>query len=261
MLYLIAASWEWLAGAAVLGLAVGALAVTTEKNARFFGQGIVVASVLLLVGCYFLCNLQIVPGRAGLYFDLGLLFASAYALALPIGGGLRLLAGAGSPPAPARKKPPHVVLRGAPKPAPEPTPSPVAERAAAAPNIAEELEPSPQPPPAVAVAPAEPRPAPAAAEAPKKHPGVRPEGLPGPRGGGPDDLSKIKGVGPKSVEKLHALGVYHFDQIAAWTPENVKWVSASFAIPGRLERGRWVAQAKELAETARPQERRAGGEA
>lgn len=261
MLYLIAASWEWLAGAAALGLVVGALAVDTDKGARFFGHGIVVASALLLVGGYFLCNLQIIPGRAGLYFELGLLFASAYGLALPIGGGARLLTGAGSPPAPqpARKKPPHVVLRGAPKPAPAPAPPPVAEPAAAAPSIAEEPEPSP--PPAVAVAPAERKPAPAAAEAPKKHPGVRPGGLPAPRGGKPDDLAKIKGVGPKSVEKLHALGVYHFDQIAAWTPENVKWVSASFATPGRLERGRWVAQARELAEAARPQERRAGGEA
>jgi predicted flap endonuclease-1-like 5' DNA nuclease len=263
MLYLIAASWEWVAGAAALGLVVGALAVATEKDARFSGHGIVVTSALLLVGGFFLSNVQIIPGRAGLYFDFGLLLAGAYGLALPIGGGARLLAGAGSPPAPAKKKPPHVVVRGAPKPRPEPefepAPPDAAEPASAALAAPEAAEPSPPPETAATEASAaEPRPAPAAAETPKKHPGAQPEGLPGPRGGKPDDLSKIKGVGPKSVEKLHALGVYHFDQIAAWTPENVKWVSASFAIPGRLERGRWVAQAKELAEAARPQEPRPG---
>ena len=38
-----------------------------------------------------------------------------------------------------------------------------------------------------------------------------------PREGGADDLKKIKGVGPKLEELLHGLGIYHFDQIAAWT--------------------------------------------
>ena len=32
-----------------------------------------------------------------------------------------------------------------------------------------------------------------------------------------DDLKRIKGVGPKLEELLHALGFYHFDQIAAWS--------------------------------------------
>jgi predicted flap endonuclease-1-like 5' DNA nuclease len=236
MLYLLAASWEWLAGAAALGLAVGLFAFT--RDSKFSGHGIVVASALALVGGFFLSNLQIVPGRAGLFFDLGLLIATAYALALPVGGGARLLAAAAFPAAPAKKKPPHVVVRGAPKLA-------LAAPETATPAPPSAPEPAPTTPPA-----ARPKAAAAPAEAHKKHPGVQPSGLPGPRGGQADDLSKIKGVGPKSVEKLHALGVYHFDQIAGWTPENVKWVSASFAIPGRLERGRWVAQAKELAEAA-----------
>lgn len=66
-------------------------------------------------------------------------------------------------------------------------------------------------------------------------------------GGRADDLTKIKGLGPKSVEKLHGLGVYHFDQIAGWSSENVAWIGATLAVPGRPERGRWVAQAKDLA--------------
>ena len=46
--------------------------------------------------------------------------------------------------------------------------------------------------------------------------GDRPLALAGPRGGGPDDLQRIKGVGPVNEKRLHELGVYHFDQIAAW---------------------------------------------
>ncbi|MBY6243450.1 hypothetical protein [Methylosinus sp. Sm6] len=253
MLYLLAASWEWLAGAAALGLVVGLLAFNSARDAQFSGHGVVVTSALLLLAGFFLSNLQIIPGRAGLYFDLGLLFAGAYALALPVGGAARLLAAAAFPAAPAKKKPPHVVVRGAPKPAPEPPQAPRAPEAEAAPPAAASAAAAPHLQPAAAAKaepPAGPKPSAAPAEAPKKHPGAQPPGLPGPRGGTPDDLAKIKGVGPKSVEKLHALGVYHFDQIAAWTPENVKWVSAAFAIPGRLERGRWVAQAKELADAA-----------
>jgi predicted flap endonuclease-1-like 5' DNA nuclease len=257
MLYLLAASWEWLAGAAALGFAVGLYAFTNEKDARFSGQGFVVSAALLLLGGFFVSNLQIVPGRGGLYLDLGLLLAAAYALALPVGGGVRLLAAVAFPAAPARKKPPHVVVRGAPKPAPapevaepEPEPEPRSEREEAT-LAAPAAPPSPPEAPAPTKSPAPSKTAPPA-ETAKKHPGVQPPGLPGPRDGKPDDLSKIKGVGPKSVEKLHGLGVYHFDQIAAWTPDHVKWVSASFAIPGRLEKGRWVAQAKELAEAAQP---------
>jgi predicted flap endonuclease-1-like 5' DNA nuclease len=81
----------------------------------------------------------------------------------------------------------------------------------------------------------------------KKSPAARPDALEAPRGGKPDDLSKIKGVGPKSQEKLHALGVFHYDQIAAWTPEQARWIGGALGVPGRVERGRWVAQAKSLA--------------
>ncbi len=41
---------------------------------------------------------------------------------------------------------------------------------------------------------------------------------------GGDDLKRIKGVGPKLEALLHSLGIYHFDQIAAWGPAEVAWV-------------------------------------
>ncbi len=47
--------------------------------------------------------------------------------------------------------------------------------------------------------------------------GARPAALPAPRAGAADDLQRIKGVGPVNEKHLHELGVFHFDQIAAWT--------------------------------------------
>ena len=39
-----------------------------------------------------------------------------------------------------------------------------------------------------------------------------------------DDLKKISGVGPKLEAMLNELGIYHYSQIAAFSPENVAWV-------------------------------------
>ena len=77
--------------------------------------------------------------------------------------------------------------------------------------------------------------------------GERPPALPGPRAGGADDLRRIKGIGPQNATRLNALGVYHYEQIAAWTPVEVRWVGAYLAFPGRIEREDWIAQAKALA--------------
>lgn len=79
-------------------------------------------------------------------------------------------------------------------------------------------------------------------------PGAKPTGLAGPRGGKADDLKRIKGIGPQNEGRLHGLGVWHFDQIAAWSEANVDWVGAFLAFPGRIEREGWVAQAKQLAQ-------------
>lgn len=78
--------------------------------------------------------------------------------------------------------------------------------------------------------------------------GTRPQGLDGPRDGKADDLKKIKGVGPKMEKLCNALGFYHFDQVAAWTAEEVAWVDANLeGFKGRVTRDNWVEQAKLLA--------------
>lgn len=79
--------------------------------------------------------------------------------------------------------------------------------------------------------------------------GVKPATLDGARGGVADDLKRIKGIGPKLEILCNDLGFYHFDQIAAWTDDEVAWVNANLeGFKGRVSRDEWVAQAKLLAE-------------
>ncbi len=68
------------------------------------------------------------------------------------------------------------------------------------------------------------------------------------RDGGKDNLTRIKGIGVKIEEKLNALGVFHFDQIASWSDEEMAWVDDHLAFRGRIKRENWVDQAKVLAE-------------
>ncbi len=67
--------------------------------------------------------------------------------------------------------------------------------------------------------------------------------------GEPDDLTQLKGVGPKLATLLGGLGVYHFHQIAEWTPEQVVVVDAQLgSFAGRIARDRWQQQALLLAD-------------
>ena len=79
--------------------------------------------------------------------------------------------------------------------------------------------------------------------------GKKPELLSEAREGGPDDLKHIKGVGPKLEQALHDMGVFHFDQIAAWSEEEVAWADQNLVgFKGRVSRDDWVSQAKILAD-------------
>lgn len=62
-----------------------------------------------------------------------------------------------------------------------------------------------------------------------------------------DDLKRIKGIGNVLEATLNELGVYQFQQIAAWTDENVAWVDNFLSFPGRVEREDWRNQAELLA--------------
>jgi len=77
---------------------------------------------------------------------------------------------------------------------------------------------------------------------------AKPAGLSAARDGAADDLKLIKGVGPKLEKLLNSLGVFHFDQIANWSTDEISWVDDNLAgFKGRVTRDEWVAQAKVLA--------------
>lgn len=78
----------------------------------------------------------------------------------------------------------------------------------------------------------------------------RPKGIAEARGGKPDDLQRISGIGPKNEKVLHTLGFFHFDQIAAWPPQQISWMDDHLKFNGRIGREDWVEQAKLLASGA-----------
>jgi predicted flap endonuclease-1-like 5' DNA nuclease len=99
--------------------------------------------------------------------------------------------------------------------------------------------------------PAPPAPADAIVRA-KTGEGEQPELLDTPRNGAADDLKLIAGIGPKLEQKLNSIGIWHYAQIARWTQAQIDWVNAAISFHGRVERERWVLQAKALLEGAAP---------
>jgi predicted flap endonuclease-1-like 5' DNA nuclease len=91
-------------------------------------------------------------------------------------------------------------------------------------------------------------PQPAAAGPPPAEPvhGTPPPALPAPDGA-PDHLQKISGIGPSIEKTLHQLGIYHFRQIAQFTPDNIAWIDQRLRFRGRIEREDWIGQARRLA--------------
>lgn len=120
---------------------------------------------------------------------------------------------------------------------PEPAAAPVAE-ATPAPAA-----------PTPAAAPATQDAAPKTAAAPEPAADARPAAFSdGPQGGTADDLKLIGGVGPKLEETLNALGIWHFEQVAALSQSDIAWVDERLRFKGRIERDNWVGQARTLAE-------------
>jgi predicted flap endonuclease-1-like 5' DNA nuclease/uncharacterized protein (UPF0335 family) len=63
-----------------------------------------------------------------------------------------------------------------------------------------------------------------------------------------DDLTRIEGIGPFLERKLNEIGVYTYDEIAAWDSERIQEVTTAIQyFDGRIERDQWVEQAARLA--------------
>ncbi|MBY0562185.1 NADH-quinone oxidoreductase subunit NuoE [Hyphomicrobium sp.] len=83
---------------------------------------------------------------------------------------------------------------------------------------------------------------------------VEPELLKTPRDGKADDLTLISGITADLRDKLGAMGIWHFDQIAKWTPQNIAWFEVQFdGFMGRVTRDKWIEQAQKLASGSRPE--------
>jgi NADH-quinone oxidoreductase subunit E len=76
---------------------------------------------------------------------------------------------------------------------------------------------------------------------------MRPAGISSPRSGVADNLQRIRGIGKRNEALLHSFGIYHFGQIAAWTPAEARWVASHLAFPESLEGDDWIGQAIVLA--------------
>ncbi|MBT3011556.1 MAG: hypothetical protein KUF77_12975 [Candidatus Thiodiazotropha sp. (ex Lucina aurantia)] len=61
-----------------------------------------------------------------------------------------------------------------------------------------------------------------------------------------NDLQMIKGIGAVIEKKLQEYGIKSYAQIAAWSSAEIEDFSQRLNFKGRIERERWVEQAKEL---------------
>ena len=67
-----------------------------------------------------------------------------------------------------------------------------------------------------------------------------------PGGGAADDLTKINGIGQVLKGKLNKLGITTFRQIADFTAADIERIDAVLDFPGRIEREKWVEQARDM---------------
>lgn len=86
------------------------------------------------------------------------------------------------------------------------------------------------------------------APSPRTRRGVKPPVLAAARNGAPDDLTLIDSVSQLQQGTLNALGVFHFDQIAAWSRDHVAWVDGYLRLQGRIDDEEWIEQAQALAD-------------
>lgn len=88
--------------------------------------------------------------------------------------------------------------------------------------------------------------APEAAPAPQAR-RTKPPVLNAARSGAPDDFTLIDSISLLQQTTLNSIGIFHYDQIAAWTPENVAWIDNYLRLRGRIGKEEWIEQAADLA--------------
>lgn len=68
-----------------------------------------------------------------------------------------------------------------------------------------------------------------------------------PRPMGKDSLQEVEGISRNLEIKLNEIGIFHFDQIAEWTPKNCKWVEEFLKLEeNQISNENWLIEAKNL---------------
>lgn len=68
-----------------------------------------------------------------------------------------------------------------------------------------------------------------------------------PRPSGKDNLKAIEGISESIENSLNEMGIFHYDQISKWTPNNCEWVEEYLDIKDMIAQDNWIEQAKQLA--------------
>ncbi len=241
MRYVMETYWAWLLVALLVGNLVGyCLSWERSSIARvaswpFLAAIAFVIGVIVALLCWF-------PGRAGLYLETLLHLTFWYVIGGMIGGWLRGRAGLSDRTSWRVTRPWELLI-------PQPARPAVAAKIQSSKPVARTAVTPPKPksapvkPPEKITVAAKNKPA-TSMEA-SAHAGAKPAAVAAPNN--PEDLKRIRGIGKQNEGRLHGLGVWYYSQIAAWTPENVEWVSSYLAFRGRIQREQWIAQARELA--------------
>lgn len=89
MIYLATFNWGWLLAAALLGLAMGWIAVVQRGQGW---SGVTMRKVAVFVAALILASVfHLAPGRVGYWLDLGLVMFAAYVVGCAVGSWLRNL--------------------------------------------------------------------------------------------------------------------------------------------------------------------------
>ncbi|MGX1790911.1 hypothetical protein ACWIGM_29465 [Bosea sp. NPDC055332] len=221
MLYL-AVQFSWfLLAAFAIGLAFGWL--TLGRGRSEVATGPIAGFVLLWGALAGLVWFRLVNDQAAFWIETALLHLLAYAAGCLVGS---VFGAGGGEALPALAPPaPRLAL---PQPAPSlPAPSAPTEVSAPHETVADVV--------------------PEVAEE-RAGAGKRPGNLlPGARGGKPDNLRLIAGIDLATAEKLNALGLWHFDQIAALGPDELRFVADHLGLPESGAAEGWRTEAEILA--------------
>jgi predicted flap endonuclease-1-like 5' DNA nuclease len=234
MLYLLQTLSSWWLAALALGVFVGFCARGARGAPGGSGWPTLVA-YLFLLGAMAAAT-RLLPGRPGLWLETALLAFAAYGIGCGFGWLVGSLFGRS-----ARASPSGDIAAAATEVSSHASALAIDAPAEVAANVGAE-----DPPNLLAEPPVAPRPAPEplasslTASPPPAEDSPR-------RIQDADRLTQIEGVGEEKSRKLHSLGVRRLAEIAAWTPEQARWIGAEIGEPGVVERENWTGQAALLA--------------